>query len=1088
MPPISSFKTTHWSVCSLICLFSVFAHIALGQQVLEKVEMDEDQIIQQLKLAPSQDARAKGISLPTIQLPKPDGGEASFALFGSPMLMDPNTPIRSYTGRSVEDPTCIIRVNVTPSGIYAIWHDQSGYTEVKPIDPLNGAFGYTVQKLDSADPSSIVCSQDGRSMTEGDILVQEDVEGDMLANACFQVGSQLRIFRVAIAVTWEYANLNGFTLNGVNTAIANRLAAVNLVYERDAAIRLVLISGNDVLTNIILGSTQGSDPFSNPDAFNTPLNIDEGADFINDNINSADFDIGHTFHEVTTSSASGLAGVGAACVNNVSTSSENSNLMPIRKAEGISTLFNNNTQNTLLIHEFGHMFGCRHTNYGCSTGGNCERFEPGQGTTIMSTSANCTANDVYQTFRDDFFSVESLYAINTLLATGTYRGVGFFSGVCQNISSGGGTCFTTSNTGNNPPVANANPTGQAYTIPKGTPFTLTGYATDSDVSDVLTYSWEQIDQDETGSTVPANTANSTTAPLFRVFSPSTSNSRTFPSLTNILSGNAPNATGETLPQVARSMNFAFLVRDNAAGGGGSACDVVSVTVTNDGPFQLTSQTTTTNLTGGQSLPITWDVAGTDAGSINCANVDILLSFDGGQTFPVTLASATANDGNESVTLPDGFSEQVRIKIACSDNIFFDLNDADLTLTNANACLAVRNEIFPNTTVTANTGDAALNLNLSPILVEETITNTVMDFNSSTPDLIQYSAQNIVDGACVTFNVGGGGTTQYDSIEFYVNTDANYQIELGTGGTRFWGIFEAATFNPLAVCNGSLVAGNLFFDPSDGGISFNSSLVFALQAGVKYVLAGYSLADTDNFTLNLNTLVGNDFYLSKDAGSDFGYTFAAVDIGTQTIKAISSTANFQNLTVGSYEVYGISFKSGGVTPPNNLAANTFLNQSLSEAVFNDGCLNLSTTQRALNVTCANEKRFDLTVFLQGPYDGTNLDMNTDIRVLSSFPAEEPYTDLSYTVSENPGACADPLMLEATSPTSLSLVDYVYVELRTSSDAASFVTSKVGLLRKDGTIANLDGSPFTICVASGNYFVLVRHRNHLGVMTQSTVSVP
>jgi hypothetical protein len=76
--------------------------------------------------------------------------------------------------------------------------------------------------------------------------------------------------------------------------------------------------------------------------------------------------------------------------------------------------------------------------------------------------------------------------------------------------------------------------------------------------------------------------------------------------------------------------------------------------------------------------VRWDVAGTAVHPIHTEQVRITLSLDGGQSFPITLAEATPNDGSESVNLPQGRGE-ARIKVAAVGNIYFDINDADLSL-------------------------------------------------------------------------------------------------------------------------------------------------------------------------------------------------------------------------------------------------------------------------------------------------------------------------------------------------------------------------------------------------------------------------
>ena len=141
-----------------------------------------------------------------------------------------------------------------------------------------------------------------------------------------------------------------------------------------------------------------------------------------------------------------------------------------------------------------------------------------------------------------------------------------------------------------------------------------------------------------------NPSASSTNPIFRAVPPSLSPTRYFPSLTYILNNanvppatlvidGLPFATGEVLPTIARTMNFHLTVRDNRAGGGGSnwAANTVT-TVATGSAFTVTSPNTNASFAGGSQQNVTWDVAGTTANGIDCANVKISLSTDGGNTF------------------------------------------------------------------------------------------------------------------------------------------------------------------------------------------------------------------------------------------------------------------------------------------------------------------------------------------------------------------------------------------------------------------------------------------------------------------------
>ncbi len=286
-------------------------------------------------------------------------------------------------------------------------------------------------------------------------------------------------------------------------------------------------------------------------------------------------------------------------------------------------------------------------------------------------------------------------------------------------------------TRNHPPVVT---TAKRHTIPARTPFSLTGRAADPD-GDPVTYLWEQNDRGgENGTSLVNNTK--TDGPLFRVFgtaavvsdedaleyhSPganavTTNPTRVFPDLAQVAAGNTNAASGtcptappppapetgggtnvpadvvdcysEFLPTTDwvgvdgnRTLHFKLTARDGRQGGGGiGSADTELVVAPTAGPFLVTSQASTASYRGGSRQPITWDVAGTNTAPISTTAVRITFSTDGGLTFPHVLAPRTRNDGTETVTLPKVSTSKGRIRIEAVGNVFFDLSDADLTVT------------------------------------------------------------------------------------------------------------------------------------------------------------------------------------------------------------------------------------------------------------------------------------------------------------------------------------------------------------------------------------------------------------------------
>lgn len=126
-------------------------------------------------------------------------------------------------------------------------------------------------------------------------------------------------------------------------------------------------------------------------------------------------------------------------------------------------------------------------------------------------------------------------------------------------------------------------------------------------------------------------------------------------------------------------------------------------------------------------------------------------------------------------------------------------------------------------------------------------------------------------------------------------------------------------------------------------------------------------------------------------------------------------------------------------------------------------------------------------LQGPWDeGTQL-MRDDLRAAGLVPLTEPYTALGFTQTGGGGG-------ETTTTARLSqtgknaVVDWVLVELRNKNNPAQIMATRSALLERDGDIVGVDGyARIQFNVPADNYYIAVRHRNHLGVMSFSSIAL-
>ncbi len=137
-----------------------------------------------------------------------------------------------------------------------------------------------------------------------------------------------------------------------------------------------------------------------------------------------------------------------------------------------------------------------------------------------------------------------------------------------------------------------------------------------------------------------------------------------------------------------------------------------------------------------------------------------------------------------------------------------------------------------------------------------------------------------------------------------------------------------------------------------------------------------------------------------------------------------------------------------------------------------------------VKAPSKVRLDLKVMLEGPYDGTSGLMRDDLRTAGLLPLAQPYSGMFTHVGEGGTETIQPSVLTVAGNN--AIVDWIFVELRDKSTPSVVLDTRCALLQRDGDVVDLDGvSPLRIVAPIGAYHVAVRHRNHLGVMTNSPV---
>lgn len=741
--------------------------------------------------------------------------------------------IKTYLGSSTENPGTRVRFSVTPLGLKAMI-SQPGIEPfyIQPVTKVaNGQYLVYNKSARYESQQTFEC------LTEDLGITKEELESNVLSrDANDQV---LRTYRIAVSVTQEYTafwddgnNANGNDRQDALAQMISTLNRTNEVFEVDMAITFQLVDTADDPAIDLIYSPSFPDPYG--------ANLNTGLqNNLTATVGEADYDIGHLLDFGGNNGNAGC--IGCVCENGKGSAFSSHSFLDNDGGPYFADFFDID----YVPHEIGHQMGANHT-WSFNSEGTGVNAEPGSGTTIMGYAGITGPNDV-QDHSDPYFHYYSILQIS------------------NNVASAPNNCAATTAITNNPPVADA---GADHVIPRGTAFVLRGSATDPDGGDVLTYTWEQIDNGITtnGSFGP----NKTTGAVWRSRPPSTSPDRYMPFLERVLNGQltesnpvetVDNSSWETVSNVARTLNFALTVRDRSEAGGvgqspQSDFDTMTVTVDgNSGPFAVTSQTTNVTWDAGSVQTVTWDVAGTDGGAVNTPTVNILLSVDGGQTFPFVMASGVPNDGTHDVTVPitGGDTTTARVIVEGNNNIFYAVNSTNFSIQESEFVVSLDTTTldvcqpndgvynftyntflgFTDTTNFAITGlPAGLSAVISPSSASAdgttgtvTISGTQNVATGTYPLVFEATSGaltstvnfdlNIFNDTITPVTLTTPGNTAIDvsaEVEFMWNAAANaqdYFIEIATDN-GFTSIVDSATVQTTSYTSGALGANTLYY--------------------------------------------------------------------------------------------------------------------------------------------------------------------------------------------------------------------------------------------------------------------------------------
>ncbi|GGG03949.1 hypothetical protein GCM10011344_00350 [Dokdonia pacifica] len=229
-------------------------------------------------------------------------------------------------------------------------------------------------------------------------------------------------------------------------------------------------------------------------------------------------------------------------------------------------------------------------------------------------------------------------------------------------------------------------------------------------------------------------------------------------------------------------------------------------------------------------------------------------------------------------------------------------------------------------------------------------------------------------------------------------------------------------------------------------------------------------------------VENNLLTSLDLSQNTNLRSFSIENNLITSLDLSLNINLEEIICRSNALTSLNIKNGNNTNIDLLFINN--NPNLTCVVVDDITYEFPFETRDIQtqyneITCGIQ--VSPKVFLQGamtnPNSGEENLMRDDLRVAGLIPTTSPYAD---------GAICNAAVFNVTGED--AIVDWVFIEVRDATDPTTILAATSALVQRDGDVVSTDGVlAVGMDMPTANYYVAIKHRNHLGVLTASTITL-